>query len=239
MSSTAVASQAEAYRAVLPDSPMPGKPLGRHIEHDPRSRLFPAPRASSVASVNHAGRGLPLRQLDVHICSTAHSLCAAINCSPQMSRTRQPLTEVDAVWIHDSATRRADFAFRRAGVGGNSALGACRAANNLGLIESYTHAFGIDHALHALVFRPVMTGIKWYSSFDSPDPDTGLVKITQRATIRGGHEVLVYGIDAERNVVWCWNSWGPKFGIGGRFSMSFDTWGLLLRERGDVTVPIV
>ncbi len=116
---------------------------------------------------------------------------------------------------------------------------ACKAARDLGLIDSYTHAFGIDHALEALVLRPVITGIKWYSSFDSPDPVTGLVEVTQGAKMRGGHEVVVYGIEAERELVWCWNSWGQQFGHGGRFSMSFDAWDFLLRDRGDVTVPIV
>jgi len=84
-----------------------------------------------------------------------------------------------------------------------------------------------------------MTGFRWYTSFDSPDPHTGLVEITPDARVRGGHEVVAHEIDAEANLVWFWNSWGPDYGVGGRFCMTFETWGRLLDEQGDVTVPIV
>jgi hypothetical protein len=90
--------------------------------------------------------------------------------------------------------------------------------------------------LLALVLRPVITGINWYTSFDTPAPD-GLVSIAAGATVRGGHEVVADGIDASHRLVWFWNSWGSGFGIGGRFCMSFDTWQQLLEQTGDVTVP--
>jgi hypothetical protein len=86
------------------------------------------------------------------------------------------------------------------------------------------------------VVRPVITGISWYTSFDTPDA-TGLVVIASGATIRGGHELVADGIDAANQLVWFWNSWGPSYGVGGRFCMSFDTWQQLLAQQGDVTVP--
>ncbi|MGC2372754.1 MAG: hypothetical protein WA484_02655 [Solirubrobacteraceae bacterium] len=108
----------------------------------------------------------------------------------------------------------------------------------LGLITRYAHAFGVEHALQALVLSPVMTGFTWYSSFDFPDPETGLVEITPDASVRGGHEVLADEIDIDDQLVWFYNSWGAEFGRGGRFCMSFATWDYLLRDRGDVTVPV-
>jgi hypothetical protein len=50
--------------------------------------------------------------------------------------------------------------------------------------------------------------------------------------------VVADQIDAPNKLVWFWNSWGPTFGVGGRFCMSFDTWQQLLEQSGDVTVPI-
>jgi hypothetical protein len=114
----------------------------------------------------------------------------------------------------------------------------CKAAVQEGLIASYSHAFGVEHALQALVIRPVITGISWYTSFDTPDPSTGVVEIASGATVRGGHEVVADEIDAYNEIVWFWNSWGTGWGQGGRFAMSFATWGQLLRRQGDVTVPI-
>jgi hypothetical protein len=114
----------------------------------------------------------------------------------------------------------------------------CKAAKQLGWISAYHHAFGIQKALLSLVLRPVITGIGWYSSFDSPDPATGLVQIAPGATIRGGHEIVADEIDAPNRLVWFWNSWGTQFAEGGRFCMSFDTWDRLLQDHGDVTVPL-
>ena len=70
-----------------------------------------------------------------------------------------------------------------------------KAAKQLGLISSYRHAFGVEHALEALVLRPVITGIRWYTSFDTPDSN-GLVEIASGATVRGGHEIVADEIDA-------------------------------------------
>jgi hypothetical protein len=101
---------------------------------------------------------------------------------------------------------------------------------------TYKHAFGVEHALLALVIRPVISGIGWYTSFDTPDT-TGLVVIASAATVRGGREVVADQIDTANQLVWFWNSWGPSYGVGGRFCMSFDTWQQLLEQQGDVTVP--
>jgi hypothetical protein len=51
---------------------------------------------------------------------------------------------------------------------------------------------------------------------------------------------MAYGIDAEKELVWLWNSWGKTYADGGRFCMSFATWEQLLdhKNQGDVTVPI-
>lgn len=228
----------ESVRVILPERAVSGKPLGRHINHDPRSRSYLAERSPRLASVRHSSSGLPLRQADDHSCSTAHSLCAVLNSSPNNRQTRPPLTEQDALRIYHQA-RILEYPDGDGAIPGSSALMACKAARSLGLISSYEHAFGLRHALEALVLRPVTTGFGWYTSFDSPDPRTGLVEVTRGATIRGGHEVVAHAVDLEARLVWFWSSWGPDFGLGGRFCMTFATWERLLEEQGDVTVPVV
>lgn len=71
-----------------------------------------------------------------------------------------------------------------------------------------------------------------------PYPQTGMVEVTAAATVRGGHEIVADGIDADKKLVWFWNSWGTQYALGGRFCMAFDTWDRLLQEQGDVTVPV-
>jgi hypothetical protein len=212
-----------------------GKRLGRHVLHDARSRQFPAQTAAQVISVSHAATGLPLNQGNLGSC-TANALCGALDSAPDF-QGGTPLTETNAVKLYELETRLEGEPYPPNDPGG-SGLMVCKAAKQEGLISSYQHAFGIDQALQALVLRPVITGIGWYTSFDEPDPKTGEVAIAPGATVRGGHEIVADEIDAPSKLVWFWNSWGPSWGQGGRFCMSFDTWDHLLQERGDVTVPI-
>jgi hypothetical protein len=226
----------DIYKKQLPEepAPVPGRRLGRHVHHDPRSLQFEAEQAPEIISVTHQATGLPLNQGELGSC-TANALCGALNSAPDFSGGT-PLTEVDAVKVYNLETELEGKPHPPNDPGG-SGLMVCKAAKQLGLISSYKHAFGINHALLALVKRPVITGINWYTSFDSPNQD-GLVELTADATVRGGHEILADGIDAEQKLVWFWNSWGTQFGVGGRFCMSFDTWAQLLSQHGDVTVPL-
>jgi hypothetical protein len=213
-----------------------GKRLGRHVHHDPRSWDFQAEVAPSVQSVTHQATGLPLNQGKLGSC-TANALCGAMNSAPDFTAAT-PLKEADALKLYGLETRLEGKPHPPNDPGG-SGLMVCKAAQQEGLISSYTHAFGLQQALEALVLRPVITGISWYTSFDSPDPTTGLVAIAAaNATVRGGHEVVADGIDAPDELIWLWNSWGTQYGLGGRFCMSFATWEQLLQNQGDVTVPI-
>jgi hypothetical protein len=188
-----------------------GRRLGRHVLHDPRSRDFSASRAPKIVSVTHAATGLPLDQGNIGSC-TANALCGALDSSPDNAGGKA-YTENQAVSLYELETKLEGQPYPPNDPGG-SGLMVCKAAKQLGWISSYAHAFGIQHALEALVLRPVITG-------------------------GGGHEVVADGIDADNQLVWFWNSWGTQFALGGRFCMSFDTWEQLLSSQGDVTVPIV
>jgi hypothetical protein len=218
----------------LPEIQVEGKRLGRHIRHDSRSFDYQAGRATKIISVTHQSSGLPLDQGNLGSC-TANALCGALDSAPD-SAGRTTLTETDAIRVYELETKLEGKPYPPNDPGG-SGLMVCRAAKQLGLITAYHHAFGLEHALQALVLCPVITGVNWYTSFDSPDP-TGLVAIAAGATVRGGHEIVADGIDAAKQLVWFWNSWGTQYALGGRFCMTFDTWGRLLHEQGDVTVPV-
>jgi hypothetical protein len=224
----------DIVRVELSEHVVDAKRLGRHVHHDPRSWNFQAEVAPSIVSVTHAATGLPLNQGNLGSC-TANALCGAMNSAPDFTGPT-PLDEDDAVKLYNLETQLEGKPHPPNDPGG-SGLMVCKAAQQEGLITSYTHAFGVQQALAALVLRPVITGISWYTSFDTPDP-TGLVAIAPNATVRGGHEVVADGIDAPNELVWFWNSWGTQFGVGGKFCMSFATWEQLLKNQGDVTVPI-
>jgi hypothetical protein len=223
----------DVVRTTIPEQVMHGKRLGRHIVHDPRSRDYPADTAPAIISVTHAAAGLPLNQGDIGSC-TANALCGALDSAPDF-KGGTPRNEHDAITLYELETKLEGQPYPPNDPGG-SGLEVCKAAKELGWISSYKHAFGVEKALLALVLHPVITGINWYTSFDTPSPE-GLVAIAHGATVRGGHEVVADQIDAPNKLVWFWNSWGTAFGVGGRFCMSFDTWQQLLEQTGDVTVP--
>lgn len=231
----------------IPERPVEGRPLGRHVRHDDRSRRYPvhAVDPATLTSVRHERHIPVLNQGALGSCTGnaaegalgSGDLLAAIPAGhPQRPTGDAETDERQAVALYSAATRLDGFPGQwPPDDTGSDGLSVAKAAKRAGLISGYRHAFGLEAALTALAERPVITGINWYSTFDEPDGD-GLIEIGRGAVLRGGHEVVVDELDVEARRVGFTNSWGEGWGLGGRAYMSWDTWGRLLREQGDVTV---
>lgn len=228
----------------IPESPSPhGGRLGRHIEHDPRSRghAFGAVVTSMVdlSNVRHVRRGGPLDQGELGSC-TGNATAGAINTLPLHVVGRHLLKEQQAVEIYERATVLDEFdGSYPPDDTGSSGLAAAQAAREMGYIDSYKHAFSVEEALAALMIGPVITGVNWYEGFDQPDSH-GVVKIA--GEVRGGHEFEVVGFEPHAKLdesrVVCINSWGTGWGWTGRFAFTVATWRRLLDEQGDVTILV-
>jgi hypothetical protein len=211
---------------------VPGKRLGRHLEHDPASRAFPATRAESRVSTIHARALGPFNQGDVGSC-TGNALGGLLMTAP-FAVDGRGLDEQACLEFYSYATHlEGDVRYPEDGDPGSSGLAVAKAAHHAGYIDGYAHAFGLDHALDALVLTPVIIGVNWYEGFDTPDADA---KVEISGDVRGGHEVELLAVNFEDSFVTGVNSWGPEYGHNGLFSFSFDTFGRLLDEDGDVTV---
>lgn len=225
--------------AAITEHPVPGKPLGRHVEHDPRSREWPARLAAPAAplrTLRHRRYGGLFDQGDLGSC-TGEAVAGAANTVPVHAKGERVLKQPDALAIYELATRLDGFAGEYPPTDtGSSGLAAAKAAQRLGFVKEYRHAFGIDEAVRALQKSAVATGVSWYEGFDTPTPD-GFIRFGGQ--VRGGHEFLVRGYVAARDpYVLCDQSWGPGFALGGHFKMFVRDWAALLLEDGDCTVLV-
>lgn len=220
--------------------------LGRHVEHDSRSRAYAISEElvpSAYTSAVHQVRIPVLDQGDLGSCTgnaaeafvgtdlVYDAIPATVKARPTGDATAD---EEQAVALYSAATAldnvRGNYPPTDTG---STGLAVAKAAQKAGLISGYQHAFSQDTALKALCVSPLIVGVNWYEGFDTPDAH-GLVKIS--GSVRGGHEFLVYGINAEQRVVLARNSWGESFGAQGCFAFSFDDFGRLLDEQGDATL---
>jgi hypothetical protein len=208
--------------------------LGRHIEHDPRSFAYMAGTAA-IRTTMHRHYGPPLDQGYLGSC-TGNAMAQSLNTTPFHKSHKRLLREDAAVKLYAAATALDEFpgAYPPEDTG-SSGLAVMKAAKLAGYISGYSHTFSIEHLLGALVLAPGILGVNWYESFDDPKPN-GECPLLRGAEVRGGHEIAMLGLDAERERVWCINSWG-RWGYRntGRFWFSFATLRRLLRERGDAT----
>lgn len=213
--------------------------LGRHIEHDERSKNFAVKRlATGPVSAVYQRHCPAFDQGDLGSC-TGNAMAGALMTSPFWKPGRA-LTETDAVRLYSEATHLDNIQGNYPPDDtGSSGLAVAKAAKKEGWITGYEHAFGLDHLLQGLSQRPGIIGINWYTSFDTP-LNSGECPLTANATIRGGHEVQMFKLDVKKKQIWCYQSWGPTWGglKNGTFWFSYTTLTRLLAEHGDATFPV-
>lgn len=230
------------HRVHIHEHVISDKRLGRHVEHDPRSKehAFGAVLApSALKTVKHRRYGVIFEQGDVGSC-TGNASAGSVNSAPLHKLSSRALVEKDAVDIYSLATKLDGFDGEYPPDDtGSSGLAAAQALKQMGLISEYKHAFTLAEALTALQVGPVITGINWYEGFDNPD-SSGMISIAGQ--IRGGHEVMFRGFEwyttVDDSILFGDNSWSRNWGVKGSFRMKVKTWRRLLAEEGDATILI-
>lgn len=231
----------------------PGRSLGRHIEHDPRSLAFAhgVLPASAIKPVQWTRRIPILDQGDVGSC-TGNALTGVLGTD---SAGRTAPTEVavaaDSKGVFRTGSYQLDETFATLAYElntrldsikgqyppddtGSSGIACGKTGQALGLLTGYTHAFSLDALKSALQAGPVMIGIVWLNSMFDPRAD-GTVVVDQSSGVAGGHELVVSGWDGTRFRLD--NSWGTSWGDHGSGYVAEADMQWLLSQDGDVTVP--
>lgn len=143
--------------------------------------------------------------------------------------------EIDAVRLYSTATTLDDSpGSYPPDDTGSSGLAVAQAAKQFAYINSYRHAFGLNHALGALMLSPMIVGTNWYSDMFNPD-SYGFVRPT--GSLEGGHEYLLLAVNTTGRTLAFANSWSSSWGKSGFFYMTYASFTTLLNQDGDVTVP--
>ncbi len=217
---------------------VPGKRLGRHVDARLRqlARPYAGPR-KAVASVTWERHIGILDQGDAGSC-TGNAMTGALGTGPLYAALPAGVTldESEALKLYSEAETIDGDGPYPPNDNGSTGPSVAKAAEDDGLISGFTHYTDLDSTLQALMDGPVILGMNWYSSFDTPAAD-GTVSITADAYVRGGHEVLARSVDTTAQTIGMDNSWGTSYGAGGSFKMSYATLERLLSESGDCTAP--
>jgi hypothetical protein len=119
---------------------------------------------------------------------------------------------------------------------GTSVRAGMKALQARGLVSEYLWAWDAETAARWVWTKgPIVIGINWYEGFDEPDSDY-LVEAT--GGIRGGHCVVMDGVNMTTRTLRFLNSWGPQYANKGVARMSFDTFQRVLEEDGECAMAV-
>lgn len=234
-------------RRHIPETKVPGKPLGRHIHHDSRSLDYLVPKMSRRAQRKMTAVRWPrmidtLNQGDVGAC-TGNATVGNLGTVPffatlvTLIAKGLKLDEPEALTIYSAAEVLDGNGPYPPNDDGSSGLSVAKVAKTLGLISAYLHITSLAAAKTAITTGPFITGTNWMTGMDAINA-AGLVTAT--GTVRGAHEYECVGFDPVADLwefVNSWGDWGVTVdGQPGHFYMSSADYTKLLAAQGDATV---
>lgn len=229
-------------RRHIPEQRVDGKRLGRHVNHDSRSKNFRVERKVASPVSKKWTRETPILDQDLPKplgSCTGNASDGVLGTDPFYSLMvaaypKTILNEATAIDIYGLATQLDGYKGTYPPTDtGSDGLSAAKAVMQLfpNVIKGYTHALTLDDLIQGMQEAPCIVGTDWLTGMDSPDGN-GLVHAT--GTVRGGHEYECWDLDIENSMLGFKQSWGD-WGVNGNFYYSFADFTKLLADDGDAT----
>lgn len=227
------------YVKVLPTH---GK-LGRHVEHDERSKAYLVqPRGAAVFTpVRYTGICPILNQGDKGACTGYSSTALLGYIEPGNAELPDSPEGWDALAtsVYSLGTELDNIpGSYPPDDTGSTGIAVAKALVRKGFASGYKHITSASALATALATGPVIVGTVWYNSMFTPDP-RGLLRVSPTTGEAGGHEYVLDEVTADGKFGFR-NSWGADWGVEGRFYMTQKDFLGLLANEGDATqiVPV-
>ena len=236
---TQLTTQGRRWRSYLAASGLPR--LDWRPAHDPASRLYAITELAPAGDAGLTARWpVPRPRLVQGADGACTTLAVAqlVNGRVDAGLLARPRLTLDDVQAAYTLAQTLDQVPGEAYVG-TSVLGALKAAQQLGWIDAYRWAFGIEDLAAGLAVGPAVVGVPWYVGLTDQDPDRPWVVSGPRI---GGHALAVPAY-VERNPVFG----SPGFVMlnghqrSGRDGLSFcprDVLAGLLADQGEAGFPL-
>ena len=123
---------------------------------------------------------------------------------------------------------------------GTSVRAGMKFLQEQGRVQTYVWAFDAQTVANWILSGkgPVVVGTAWYRSMFNPNPKTGLITLDRSSPLDGGHAYLLSGYNAVTRLFRITNSWGTRWGQGGRAWIRFEDMDSLIKEQGEACTAV-
>ena len=203
--------------------------LGRLVEADPRTRSYPVRALMPVKTTRARSYtwsiGAILDQGATSSC-VGHAVAHRLIARPVV---RPDITGKDALEFYRLAQTLDPWDGED--YEGTSVLAGVKAAKQKGYISAYHWATTLDDLIMGVGYLgPGVIGTWWWSNMMDTTTN-GAVSPTGYKM--GGHAWLINGLNLRAKLFFCVNSWGEKWGKGGKFIITFSDMEKLLKDAGE------
>ena len=217
----------------LPEVVVPGKRLGRSVNHDLRSARYLVPESAPATTTWK--RVTPILDQG-NLGSCVGNAFTGVLGSDVYFDTVPKATTLDepfAVKLYSLATQLDSYAGTYPPTDtGSDGLSGAKAVQKDQLASGYVHATSLAACYTLIKNGPFAVGFSWHAGMDTPTSE-GVVHAT--GAVRGGHEFEILNYNASTGLWEAVNSWGDSWAKGGHFFIPDEDFTTLLAEQGDAT----